>query len=129
LSSTETNSEQGSERHSKHANRTSWVKGQSGNPLGGQARIMRTAAQDARRDALVAGIVAEFPAPSVFELALIRAAADALENAERPRLGNQQRTRLTNSALRIIDKIRTARSRRPEPLPFATLKEALSNGR
>ena len=95
--------------------RTSWRKGQSGNPAGGAILKARTEAQRARHAELRAAIASEFPGANVLEAALIDQAADCLERAERG--GDNPRVRLVRLALQIMQRIRQGRAEREATKP------------
>jgi hypothetical protein len=108
-------SEQASKRHPM-ANRTSWVKGQSGNPAGGAILKVRTEKQQARKAELRAAVASEFPGElTTLEAVLVDQAADALELAERG--GDNNRVRLVRLALQVMDRIRQGRAERESAKP------------
>src|SRR5690242_18324805 len=97
-------SEQANARHPKWR-RTSWRKGQSGNPAGGAVLKARTEAQKARQAELRAAVEAEFAGElNSLETVLADQAADALERAERG--GDNNNVRLVRLALQLIERIR-----------------------
>jgi hypothetical protein len=108
--------------HPEQRRRNNWKPGQSGNPWGKALGKVRLAVQIARRDELAAALATEFPDATAYDLALIRAAADLLERAEH-KAANLASTRMANSAMRIIDRIRDARATRPLPTLPVMLEE------
>jgi hypothetical protein len=109
-----TSQDAGTTRH-KYANRRTWVKGQSGNPEGARILKRKGEARAARVAVLQEAILSEFPNANAFETALIVQAAILMERAEV--YGADLATKLTATALRIIDKLRAARANRPQPQP------------
>src|SRR5262249_6630546 len=106
---------QANERHPKWR-RTSWRKGQSGNPAGGAILKARTEAHRARQAELRAAVAAEFAGElTTLEAVLADQAADALERAERG--GDNNSGRLTRLALQLIERIRQGRKEREAAKP------------
>jgi hypothetical protein len=108
--------------HPEQRRSNNWKPGTSGNPLGKALGQHRLVVQIARRDELAAALATEFPDATAYDLALIRSAADLLERAEH-KAANLASTRMTNSAMRILDRIRDARRARPAPALPVMLEE------
>jgi hypothetical protein len=94
--------------HKPRWNEHSFKPGQSGNPLGGAIRKIRTEAQHARKAELRAAVASEFTDKlTTLETVLVDQAAEALELAERA--SDNARVRLVRLALSLMERIRRQR--------------------